>query len=77
MNAGIGYSNARYRDSDSWYLKKRIDNEVSFNLGASYEMFKESFLNLAYNYTQNNSNIDYAEYYKNKITLSYIKNFKD
>ena len=77
MNAGIGYSNARYRDSDSWYLKKRIDNEVSFNLGVSYEMFKESFLNLAYNYTKNTSNIDYAEYYKNKITLSYIKNFKD
>jgi hypothetical protein len=77
INTGIGYSNGRYKDLDSWYLKKRIDNEVSFNLGGSYEMFKESFLNLAYNYTKNNSNIDYVEYYKNKITLSYIKNFKD
>lgn len=77
INVGLGYSNAKYRDMDSFYLKNRVDNEVSFNFGSSYEIFKESFLNIAYNYTKNNSNIDYAEYYKNKITLSYIKNFKD
>jgi uncharacterized protein (PEP-CTERM system associated) len=77
INTGLGYSSVKYKDIDSWYLRKREDSELSFNLSSSYEMFKESFLYLAYNYTKNNSNIDYAEYYKNKITLSYIKNFKD
>lgn len=75
VNTGFGYSSIKYRDIDYFYSKKRVDNELSFNLGGAYEIFKESFLYLAYNYTKNNSNIDYTEYYKNKITLSYIEKF--
>lgn len=75
INSGLGYSKLRYRDTDSWYLKKRKDTELSFSLGSSYKLYDKSFINLGYNYTKNDSNIDYAEYYKNKINFNYILRF--
>ncbi len=75
ITSGFGYSKLRYRDTDSWYLKKRKDKELSFSLGSSYKLYNKSFISLGYNYARNDSNIDYAEYYKNKISFNYILRF--
>jgi len=65
------YQKRRHDYLDSTYLIKRDDNAIGFELLTSRQVYDKIWASLEYRYTRNNSNIDYYDYRKNSIGLSF------
>jgi TolA-binding protein len=71
----ISLKHTNYSDEDTLYLKHRKDNELQAGLNAAYTLDNGVVFSGGYNYTANNSNIDYAKYNKYSAALNVKKSF--
>ncbi len=76
LSVDIGTKKTAYSETNTVFGEKEQDQNLYCNVGIYKSIFKNSFVGLASNYSNNKSNFANKVYQKRGFTLNYISNFQ-